>query len=99
MVACTSHTLQPPERNYSAIEQEALACVWGAEKLQQYLWGRHFALQTDHRALTFLFQGPVKAECTCRSSKLVQWAERLATFDYDTQYVRGLDTTMADALS
>ncbi len=41
----------------------------------------------------------MKAERTCRSSKLVQWAERLATFDYDAQYIRGLDNTIADALS
>ncbi len=41
----------------------------------------------------------MKAERTCRSSKLVQWAERLAASDYDTQYIRGLDNTMADALS
>ncbi len=38
-VACASHTLQPAERNYSTVEQEALACVWGAEKFEQFLWG------------------------------------------------------------
>ncbi len=56
-------------------------------------------LRTDHRALTFLFQGPAKAERTRRSSKLVWWAECLAAFDYDAQYVRGLDNTVAHALS
>ncbi len=99
LVACASHTLQPAERNYSTIEQEALACVWGAEKFKRYLWGQHFILQTDHRALTFLFQGPAKAERSCQSSKLVQWAECLATFDYDDQYIRGLDNSVADMLS
>ncbi len=27
------------------------------------------------------------------------WVERLTTFDYDVHYVRGLDNTVADALS
>ncbi len=27
------------------------------------------------------------------------WAERLAAFDYDVQYIRGLDNSVADALS
>ncbi len=53
----------------------------------------------DHRALTFLFQGPAKAECTCCSSKLVQWAERLSAFDLDMQYILGLVNAVADALS
>ncbi len=29
MVTCASHTLHPVERNYSMVEREALACVWG----------------------------------------------------------------------
>ncbi len=33
------------------------------------------------------------------SSKLVWWAELLAAFDYDAQYVRGLDNTMANTPS
>ncbi len=99
MVACASHTLQPAECNYSTVEQEALACVWGAEKFERFPWGRHFTLRTDHQALTFLFQGPAKAEHTRRSSKLVQWAEQLAAFDFDVQYIWGLDNAVADALS
>ncbi len=33
VIACASHTLQSAELNYSTVEQEALACEWGAEKL------------------------------------------------------------------
>ncbi len=71
----------------------------GAEKFERYLWGRHFTLCTDHQALTFLFQGPARAEQTRRSSKLVWWAEHLSAFDFDVQYIRGLDNVVADALS
>ncbi len=41
----------------------------------------------------------MKAERTCRSSKLVWWAEHLAAFNYDVQYVRGLDNTVANTLA
>ncbi len=71
----------------------------GAEKFKPYLWGHHFTLCTDHHALTFLFQGPTKAEHTRHSSKLMQWAERLSGFDFDVQYILGLDNVVADALS
>ncbi len=36
-VACASHMLQPAEWNYSTVEQEALACIWGDEKFECYL--------------------------------------------------------------
>ncbi len=44
LVTCASHTLQPAERNYTTVEQEALACIWGIEKFERYLWGQHFTL-------------------------------------------------------
>ncbi len=44
VVACASHTLQLAEQNYSTVEQEASACVWGAEKFEHFLWGHPFTL-------------------------------------------------------
>ncbi len=49
--------------------------------------------------LTFLFQGPTKAEPPCCCSKLVHWVQRLSAFDLDVQYIRSLDNVVADALS
>ncbi len=99
IIACASHTLQPAERNYSTLEQEGLACVWGTEKFEKFLWGRPFTLRTDHRALEQLLQGPAKAEKNRRSSKLIRWAERLGAFDFIIQHVPGKDNSFADALS
>ncbi len=46
-----------------------------------------------------MLQGPAKAECTCRSSKLIHWAERLSAFDYSVEHVKGSCNQFADALS
>ena len=54
-IAYTSRVLTPPEKNYSQIEREALALVFGAEKCRQYLLGRSFILRTDHKPLLTLF--------------------------------------------
>ncbi len=76
----------------------ACLCL-GAEKFECYLWGQHFTLQTDHCALMFLFQGPTKVEQTHHSSKLMWWREHLSAFDFDVEYMQGLDNVIVDALS
>jgi len=41
-VAFASKKLLPHECNYSTIEREALAIVWGIRKFKNYLYGQHF---------------------------------------------------------
>ena len=46
--------LKPAEKNYSAMELEALAMVASIEHFAHYLYGREFVVQTDHKALVKL---------------------------------------------
>ena len=56
-LAYASKKLLPRECNYSTIERECLAIVWGIKKFHLYLSGRSFILQTDHMPLTFYSKG------------------------------------------
>ena len=54
-VGFASRTLTKAEQNYSKIDKEALACVFGVQTFRSYLYGHHFTLQTDHKPLLTLF--------------------------------------------
>ena len=50
-IAYTCRTLSQSEKNYVQVKKEALALVYSVIKFHQYLYGRMFALITDHKPL------------------------------------------------
>ena len=54
-VIYVSRKLWQAEQNYSNIEREALAIVFVVTRLKQFLLGRRFTLQSDHKLLKYLF--------------------------------------------
>ena len=97
-IAFTSRTLSSSEKNYSQIEKEALALVYGVYKFHQYLYGRRFTLVMDHQPLTTIF-GPKKGIPTIAAARIQRWAVQLAAFQYDIEYKSTHDHGNADALS
>ncbi|CAM5080298.1 unnamed protein product, partial [Eretmochelys imbricata] len=85
-VAFASRTLSNAERKYSAVEKEALACVWATEKWRTYLWGRMFKLRTDHSPLTTLLtmKGLGRA-----GYGIARRSARLLSFNYELEYKPG----------
>ena len=95
-IAFASSTLNSSQRNYSASEREAWACVWALEHWEKYLLGRPFTLQTDHSALKTLLTSRASRR---ESSKFPRWLDRLLTFDFKPEYIKGAENKVADALS
>jgi len=88
-----SRKLNGPERNYSVIERECLAIVWAVSKLQVYLYGKPFVLQTDHRPLLFLDQ----AKQT--NARVMRWDLALQSYKFRAKSIKGSDNVGADYLS
>ncbi|XP_026742884.1 uncharacterized protein K02A2.6-like [Trichoplusia ni] len=97
-VSCVSRTLNAAERNYSQLDKEALAILFGVTKHHQYLFGRSFTLRTDHQPLTHIF-GVKGGIPQTAASRLQRWAARLAAYDFKVEFVRSADNGPADALS
>ena len=79
MEDCSQHpisfapqTLTKAERNFSNLEREALAVIIGQQKFHQYLYGRQFILETDHKPLE------KKATPTLATARFQRWALTLA---------------------
>jgi transposase InsO family protein len=92
-ISFVARSLQPSERRYSTTQRELLAIVFALKKLHYYLWGRHFTLFTDHRALTFMH---TQKEM---NSMLTAWQETILDYTFKVVYRPGVLNVLPDALS
>ena len=67
-VCYASKKLSSAERNYSTIEEEGLAIVWGIKRFHLYLYGVPFVLQTDHEPLKYMDSAKYA------NARLMRWA-------------------------
>ncbi len=96
-VIYVSRSLSAAEKNYSNVEREALAAVWGITRLRHLLLGRKFTLVSDHRPLLRIFGG--KGLPKVASARLVRWALLLQPYDFTIHYAPGSAIPHADALT
>ena len=97
-IAFASRTLLPAEKNYSQIDKEALAVIFGIKRFHQYIWGRRFDIFTDHKPLLSLLGENKGIEQMC-SPRMQRWALILSAYTYNIQYLPGVQNSTADALS
>ena len=97
-VGFASRTLTKAEANYSHLDKEGLAIIFGVKKFHQYLYGRKFEIKTDHKPLTHIFS-ETRATPTMASGRIQRWALILGGYDYSIQYKEGKSMANADALS
>ena len=97
-VGFASRTLTKAETNYSHLDKEGLAIIFGVKKFHQYIHGRRFEIKTDHKPLTHIFS-ETRATPTMASGRIQRWALILGGYDYTIQYKEGKNMANADALS
>ena len=92
-ICFVSRKMLDREKRYSTIERECLAIVWVLCKLQRYLWGRSFLIQTDHRPLAYLRSGKFQ------NARIMRWALALQEFTFEVESIPGTQNMFADVLS
>ena len=92
-VAFLSRKLEDRETRYSTVEKECLAMKWAIDSLRYYLLGRHFSLETDHRALQWLNR------MKDANMRIAGWYLALQPYDFTVQYRSGKSNVVADCLS
>ena len=97
-IAFASRTLSKTEQRYSQLDKEALAVLFGVRKFHQYVGGRKFEINTDHKPLMYLF-GENRSISHLSSPRIQRWSLILAGYDYSVKYRAGNDIPNADALS
>ena len=93
MIAYASRILSKPETKYETTRKELLAIVYGLKQFRQYLLGRHFAIRTDHMALSWLRRTPEPMP------QLARWLTFIEQYDYEVLHREAKRHGNADGLS
>ena len=97
-IAFASRTLSPSERNYAQVEKEALSLVFGVKRFHNYLYGRPFILETDHKPLLTIL-GSKKEVPPLAAARLQRWAIILSAYKYNIEFRPTQSHANADGLS
>ena len=84
------------EQRYAQIEKEALALTWACDRLNQYLLGSKFILETDHKPLVPLLSSKNLDELSVHIQRFLL---QIMCYSYDIRHVPGKELTTADYLS
>ena len=85
VISYALRTLSVAERNYSQVEKEALAIIFGVIKFEKYLMGRQFTIYTDHKPLVKLFDSQQAISAT-GAARIKRWSLCLSKFNYQVEY-------------
>ena len=97
-VACVSRTYSNAERHYSTVHKEALACYFGINKFEQYLYGKKFTLKTDQRSLISIF-GKKSDINPMYANRIKRYALYFSNFNFEIEHISGKSNSVADCLS
>jgi hypothetical protein len=93
--AYASRSLSKSEQNYSQLEKELFAIVYGCRHYHHYLYGRKVQVITDHRPLESILIKPLHT-APPRIQRLMMYIQ---PYDLTFKYRAGKEIPVADALS
>ena len=94
-VAFVSKALSPSESRYANIEHELLAVVYGCERFHNYLFGRPFTVESDHKPLASIHLKHLNTS----PARLCRRLMRLQPYDLKIVYQPDAEMYIANALS
>lgn len=97
-IAFAWRALTSAKKHYSQLDKEALAIVYSVKYFHQYVYGRKFILETDHKPLIYIFS-PKKGIPQMAASRVQRWAVLLAAYDFDIRHIKGQNNKAVDSLS
>ncbi|SAM02503.1 hypothetical protein [Absidia glauca] len=88
-----ARSLSKSERNYNTTKRELLAVVFALNKFHKYLWGNHFTLFTDHKALVYIHTQKYA------NPMMINWYDTLLQYNFTVAHIPGMTNILPDALS
>lgn len=92
-IAYYSKKLNDAQRRYTIMQKEMLAVIEGLAAFNHYLYGRHFIIRCDNKAVTELkaLDNP--------GDRIVRWFAKLETYNYTFEHIKSEENIIADTLS
>ena len=87
-----SRKLSETQRKYTVTELELLSIVECLKEFRGMLWGQKLTVYTDHKNL-------MRDALGLTSDRVYRWRILLEEFGPDIVYIKGVDNTVADAIS
>lgn len=94
-IAYASSALTTTQKNYSQIEKETLAIVFGCKKFHQYIYGRKVTVESDHKPLSSIHKKSMHE----MPARLQRFFLELQKYDIEIVYKPGKEMFLADTLS
>ncbi|KAL7865994.1 hypothetical protein SRHO_G00112410 [Serrasalmus rhombeus] len=95
-IAYMSQSLTPTEQRYAQVEKEALGLTWACERFRNFLIGKHFQLETDHKPLLSLLGSQA---LDALPPRIQRFRMRLMRYSYSISHVSGKCLWTADTLT
>ena len=93
--AFASKSLSSAQANYSNLERECLAVVFGIQRFHHFLFGKEFEVVTDCKPLEMIFRKPLHSA----PPRLQRIMIKVQGYNFNVSYKPGSDNIIPDTLS